>query len=77
MHSKIFEFDQNPVEYEVGILNLIFGIFYFRDVAQPGSVLAWGARGRKFKSCHPDQLNLDLLRSRFFYFSNLKINVLS
>ena len=25
-----------------------------RDVAQSGSVLVWGARGRKFKSCHPD-----------------------
>ena len=25
-----------------------------RDVAQPGSVLAWGARGRWFKSSHPD-----------------------
>ncbi len=23
-------------------------------VVQPGSVLAWGASGRKFKSCHPD-----------------------
>lgn len=26
-----------------------------RDVAQPGSVLAWGARGRKFESCRPDK----------------------
>lgn len=26
-----------------------------RDVAQPGSALVWGARGRKFKSCHPDK----------------------
>ncbi len=26
-----------------------------RDVAQPGSVLAWGARGRKFESCRPDR----------------------
>ena len=26
-----------------------------RGVAQPGRVLAWGARGRKFESCHPDQ----------------------
>ena len=25
-----------------------------RDVAQPGSALAWGARGRWFKSSHPD-----------------------
>src|SRR6185437_10988432 len=27
----------------------------FRDVAQPGSALAWGARGREFKSRRPDQ----------------------
>lgn len=25
-----------------------------RDVAQPGRVHVWGARGRRFKSCHPD-----------------------
>lgn len=24
-------------------------------VAQPGSALAWGARGRKFESCPPDE----------------------
>lgn len=29
-----------------------------RDVAQSGSVLVWGARGRKFKSCHPDRLKM-------------------
>ena len=29
--------------------------WYFRDVAQPGSALAWGARGRQFKSGRPDQ----------------------
>jgi hypothetical protein len=33
----------------------------FRDVAQPGSALAWGARGRKFESCRPD-----LQASKFF-----------
>ena len=35
---------------------LFIGLFYlfFRDVAQPGSVHAWGAWGRRFKSCHPD-----------------------
>jgi hypothetical protein len=26
-----------------------------RDVAQPGRALAWGARGRQFKSARPDQ----------------------
>jgi hypothetical protein len=29
-----------------------------RDVAQPGSALAWGARGRKFESCRPDYFYL-------------------
>lgn len=28
-----------------------------RGVAQPGSALAWGARGREFESRHPDQRN--------------------
>ena len=28
-----------------------------RRVAQPGSALAWGARGREFESRHADQLN--------------------
>ncbi len=27
----------------------------FRGVAQLASVLAWGARGRKFESSHPDE----------------------
>lgn len=26
-------------------------------VAQFGSVLEWGSRGRRFDSCHPDQLS--------------------
>lgn len=29
---------------------------YSRGVAQSGSVFALEARGRRFKSCHPDQL---------------------
>ena len=28
---------------------------FFRDVAQPGSAHVWGAWGRKFKSCRPDE----------------------
>ncbi len=38
-----------------------YGVLYYwmrcRGVAQPGRVLAWGARGRRFESCHPDQKN--------------------
>src|ERR1700678_982610 len=35
---------------------LIFdgGFLPCRDVAQPGRALAWGARGRQFKSARPD-----------------------
>ena len=33
-----------------------------RDVAQSGSVLVWGARGRKFKSCHPDLMKIKELQ---------------
>ena len=32
------------------------GILPCRDVAQPGRALAWGARGRQFKSARPDQI---------------------
>ncbi len=28
---------------------------FFRDVAQPGSALVWGTRGRGFKSRRPDE----------------------
>ncbi len=37
--------------------------FPVRGVAQPGSALAWGARGREFKSRRPDQIK-QKLRSR-------------
>ena len=31
-----------------------------RDVAQPGSALRSGRRGRKFESCHPDLVKASL-----------------
>ncbi len=34
------------------------GFLSSRDVAQPGRALAWGARGRQFKSARPDQFVL-------------------
>jgi hypothetical protein len=37
-----------------------------RDVAQLGSALAWGARGRKFKSCRPDHWTSGGHQSAFF-----------
>ena len=33
---------------------LVLPALKFRDVAQPGSAHVWGAWGRKFESCHPD-----------------------
>ena len=44
----------SPVAYLDGEANCDLAQ-YRRDVAQLGSVLAWGARGRRFKSCHPDK----------------------
>ena len=53
-------------------VNLIFIFARFkenRDVAQPGSVLAWGARGRWFESSHPDKKRSNLLLFEFIQFS--------
>lgn len=36
--------------------DLVSGVFEYRGVAQLASALAWGARGRKFESSHPDQI---------------------
>ena len=41
---------------------------FFRDVAQSGSVLAWGARGRWFESSRPDFKNKVLQFCRAFLF---------
>jgi hypothetical protein len=44
---------------------------YRRDVAQPGRALAWGARGRQFKSARPDQSSpvvIGLFRISLFRF---------
>ena len=40
-----------------------------RGVAQPGRVLAWGARGRRFDSCHPDQRVQTARQGRFLFFN--------
>ena len=40
-----------------------------RGVAQPGRVLAWGARGRRFESCHPDQIYIT--RDLYQYRNNI------
>ncbi len=51
--------------------NSILGNLKCRDVAQPGSAFAWGAKGREFKSRHPDQLNKKaFLSESLFVFEN-------
>src|SRR5437762_11980452 len=44
------------------VVSLKLPHLYRRDVAQPGRALAWGARGRQFKSARPDHLLLEILR---------------
>lgn len=58
---------------EIGVvkcLGFLFLFYYFcrriRDVAQPGSVLAWGARGRWFESSHPDFYFFSIWNPIFF-----------
>jgi hypothetical protein len=51
---------------EGGIMRAAF--FAGRDVAQPGSALAWGARGREFESRRPDQYLQDRLQHRWSHF---------
>ena len=33
----------------------VYNIYCYLGVAQIGSALPWGGRGRRFKSCHSDQ----------------------
>ena len=39
---------------------------WFLGVAQFGSVLEWGSRGRRFNSCHPDHVGTSDARSDFY-----------
>ena len=34
----------------------VYNVYCYLGVAQIGSALPWGGRGRRFKSCHSDQL---------------------
>ena len=40
-------------------------------MAQLGSALDWGSRGRRFKSCQPDVMDKDRIRAVFVLFSGL------
>ena len=50
--QKIFFSKEFYVDKEAG---RAYFFFSRRDVAQSGSALEWGSRGRRFKSFHPDQ----------------------
>ena len=45
-----------------------------RDVAQLGSALPWGGRGRQFKSDRSDQYKINEILSRFYYKCSVKEN---
>ena len=46
---------------------LLIKFKYRRDVAQLGSALRLGRRGRTFESCHPDHLKKRTLARGFFF----------
>ena len=45
-----------------------------RGVAQLASALAWGARGRKFESSHPDIEKGSMVSAVLFFFLNSTAN---
>ena len=63
-----FQFFSNL--FYVFFLDEEYIIYYFRDVAQPGSALHWGCSGRRFKSGHPDHLLICV-----FFIYNIEITV--
>ena len=64
--KKIFEKEYN-VRKKVVFLQPHFKRGEHRGVAQLASALAWGARGRKFESFHPDEKERgDIVASLFF-----------
>ena len=51
------QFGESKFSFMVPLLLFLISDYISRDyrgVAQPGSVLAWGASGRRFKSARPD-----------------------
>ncbi len=47
---------------------LSFGINEYPGVAQIGSALEWGSRGRRFDSCHSDQVRTVLYGLSFLFY---------
>ena len=51
-----------------GIIALLMVCAVIRGVAQFGSVLEWGSRGREFESRHSDQIKHLVLQNQVFFF---------
>ncbi len=52
---------------------LLYNSALSRDVAQLGSALQWGCRGRRFESSHPDQY-LILFQFGGYLFLSTRVN---
>src|SRR5579871_4327633 len=52
---EIFEYICHPIRDKIQRQKCCCVLIIIRDVAQPGSAFAWGARGRWFESSRPDK----------------------
>ncbi len=50
------------------LFKIVIFAFCFGMWRSPVSAHAWGAWGRRFKSCHPDLTKSDSEMNHFFYF---------
>ncbi len=46
------------------VLRQALGFYGISGCGAVGSALRWGCRGRKFKSCHPDQQDREMIIGR-------------
>ncbi len=69
--KKVNKSSGKKIQLAVNASFSTFASHFNRGVAQPGSVLAWGARGRGFKSRHPDRVKVCL--SDLYLFITTKV----
>ena len=50
----------------------VYNIYCYLGVAQIGSALPWGGRGRRFKSCHSDQKHCSFKRTTVLFLCSQK-----
>ena len=70
LQPSFFIVDLQPLLYTVREVKKHQGGCQFRDVAQPGSALAWGARGRWFESSRPDSAHCSSTKLRWAFLFN-------